>query len=352
MEQINKFESTHKAVLFEQEFMVDKMTPKQPVAFVARKSTGGRAPRKARKKQILKTMQGRIIGETEKKIFPPYPPSLLKAFQELITLCISGNADLLSQYLKEENNSDHVKCLLMSGAKDISTGYNAYEFASIQGHRKVLECLLEIEDKKGVLGRAAEFAIMMDHEDIIIGHGNGRYYLTTSSDNENKELYFALKYKSKKTLLSFQLNNIDVNGLDQTTGYSALHLFCREGEIGKVVWLMQTDIDVNICSQKEELTPLHLASENGHIEVVKSLLGYNANVFKQNKNGLDPLEYVKDHIEKSPHLKKELLANIMKIIDILTNRKKWEIENINSNYEAILESSSIMKQLGIDTSVR
>ena len=350
MEDINKFDSTHKAVLYEQMFMIERKSTR--FTGLARKSTGGSASSLARRREAPTTRQGRPIRDWEGKIYPPYPSTFYKTFQELVTFCIGGNSEQLSQYLKDENNSSIVKCLLMSGAYDVLTEYNAYEFAAIKGHQKILECLMRIEDANQVFGRALEFAIMMDHSLIVesFQDWHGERYFSERSSFEHKELYFALKYDSRKTIEMLQRKNVDVNKLDKEYGYSALHFFCRDGLVSKVKWLIENKADVNIAELGcTESTPLHIACKNGHFEVVQCLVENNANVFKQNKEGMDPIKLTKYHLERlsnpesdsESYTDNELITNGQRIIELLTNKRNCDLENINSDYQAILKSSSV-----------
>ena len=51
----------------------------------------------------------------------------------------------------------------------------------------------------------------------------------------------------------------------------------RNGHVEIVKLLLDKEADVNVAD-KEEWTPLHVASENGHVEVVKLLLDKEADV--------------------------------------------------------------------------
>ena len=62
-----------------------------------------------------------------------------------------------------------------------------------------------------------------------------------------------------------------------------------------------------IAANKDGRTPLHWASENGHLEVAKLLLANNANVDAADKDGRTPLHFAcqNGHLEVA----KLLLAN-------------------------------------------
>ena len=50
-------------------------------------------------------------------------------------------------------------------------------------------------------------------------------------------------------------------------------------------YLKSVGADINVKSNKYGNTPLHLASQNGHLEVVKYLKSVGADIHAKNNNG-------------------------------------------------------------------
>eukprot|EP00899_Mesostigma_viride_P003846 jgi/Mesvir1/13462/Mv16521-RA.1 len=71
-------------------------------------------------------------------------------------------------------------------------------------------------------------------------------------------------------------------------GKTPLHLASDEGMLDVVRYLIKSGADVNALD-KGETTPLHLASENGHFGVVQELLKSGAAVNAKDQHGLTPL---------------------------------------------------------------
>ena len=81
----------------------------------------------------------------------------------------------------------------------------------------------------------------------------------------------------------------DVNDeADSTMSMSPLHFASQGGHVEVVKTLLAAEAEVNKAN-KYGNTPLSMASRNGHLEVVQALLGADAEVNKANKYGNTPL---------------------------------------------------------------
>jgi ankyrin repeat protein len=70
---------------------------------------------------------------------------------------------------------------------------------------------------------------------------------------------------------------------------SPLYLACQEGHLQVVCTLLETGADVNLCN-KDGITPLSIACYEGHLGVVCKLVDYKADVNKTNHDGFSPLQ--------------------------------------------------------------
>ena len=86
--------------------------------------------------------------------------------------------------------------------------------------------------------------------------------------------------------------NVNVNLGDENDDWSraALHLASINGHLEIVKLLLESGANVHI-KDKGDQTALHLASRNGHLEIVKLLLESGANVNIKDKNGQTALHY-------------------------------------------------------------
>ena len=80
----------------------------------------------------------------------------------------------------------------------------------------------------------------------------------------------------------------DVHFRDFTDNATPLHLASKNGHVNVVRFLLEHDGDVKAENQDGE-TPLHLASQEGHLEVAAILIKHGAIVTAQNKYGSNPL---------------------------------------------------------------
>ena len=67
--------------------------------------------------------------------------------------------------------------------------------------------------------------------------------------------------------------------------WTTLHWTCQIGHYAITALLLDAGVDVNALTYEQE-TPLILASENGHLEVVKQLIGNNATIDHNDAEGL------------------------------------------------------------------
>ncbi|XP_075896522.1 ankyrin-3-like isoform X4 [Nelusetta ayraudi] len=87
--------------------------------------------------------------------------------------------------------------------------------------------------------------------------------------------------------LEFLKNGVDINICNQN-GLNALHLASKEGHVEVVAELIKHGADVDAATKKGN-TALHIASLAGQTDVVKELVTHNANVNSQSQNGFTPL---------------------------------------------------------------
>ncbi|KAK4743514.1 hypothetical protein SAY87_001515 [Trapa incisa] len=77
-------------------------------------------------------------------------------------------------------------------------------------------------------------------------------------------------------------------------GWTLLHIFARRGDLKQVKRLLDEGMDVNISAwgpKSKGVTPLHLAAEGGHLDVMDELLERGANIDARTKGacGWTPL---------------------------------------------------------------
>ena len=78
-----------------------------------------------------------------------------------------------------------------------------------------------------------------------------------------------------------------------TIGYTPLHSACEAGRFEAAECLIQAGADVNMKETEtgDELTPLILAVQEGHLNIVKLLLDNNADVNLSTKYGIYPIDF-------------------------------------------------------------
>jgi len=73
-----------------------------------------------------------------------------------------------------------------------------------------------------------------------------------------------------------------------------LHVASKDGHVEVVKSLFQAGGDVNEKDEEDGSTPLHLASKNGHVEVITALLAIGADKTIQNRYGKTAHSYARN----------------------------------------------------------
>jgi ankyrin repeat protein len=98
-------------------------------------------------------------------------------------------------------------------------------------------------------------------------------------------LYEAVKTRNKeKVEFALEQRPSDINQQSQTMKNTPLHIASSNGDIEIVKLLIENGADVN-KQNKDGTTALYIASQRGDIEIVKLLIQNGADVNKQNKDG-------------------------------------------------------------------
>lgn len=85
-----------------------------------------------------------------------------------------------------------------------------------------------------------------------------------------------------------EIVNQNVNAKTDKDGVTPLHIAAQEGHVDIVDYLLSNQADPNIKNKDGE-TPLHLAAQEGHDKIVRSLLSNQADQNIKNKDGETPL---------------------------------------------------------------
>ncbi|XP_058476382.1 ankyrin-3-like isoform X34 [Solea solea] len=88
--------------------------------------------------------------------------------------------------------------------------------------------------------------------------------------------------------LDYLKNGVDVNICNQN-GLNALHLASKEGHVEVVAELIKHGANVDATTKQKGNTALHIASLAGQTDVVKQLVTHGGNVNAQSQNGFTPL---------------------------------------------------------------
>ncbi len=92
------------------------------------------------------------------------------------------------------------------------------------------------------------------------------------------------------------LLGVDVDRINKSDGYAALHWAVERGLLNTVQFLLINGADVNLLTSNaigNDRTPLHIAAELGHADIVKLLLNKGADINKRTVHGESALHGVR-----------------------------------------------------------
>jgi ankyrin repeat protein len=105
------------------------------------------------------------------------------------------------------------------------------------------------------------------------------------------EIYYAAANGELGKVKALLKTNPDlISSKEDKFGYTPLHLATQEGHKDVVAYLLANKADVN-AREKDNQTPLHLAVVRDHKDVAELLLTNNADVNAKDKNGWTPLHW-------------------------------------------------------------
>uniref|UniRef100_A0AAU7YL55 AAA family ATPase n=1 Tax=Wolbachia endosymbiont of Oeneis ivallda TaxID=3171168 RepID=A0AAU7YL55_9RICK len=111
-----------------------------------------------------------------------------------------------------------------------------------------------------------------------------------NEDNIIQEIQEELKKQNQDLHEEWRKVKFDVNHLFSQE-LTLLHVAARDGFENVAKVLVAAGADVNKKDSRHEKIPLHLAAENGHVEVVESFLNKGISVNVMDKEGNTPLHY-------------------------------------------------------------
>lgn len=187
---------------------------------------------------------------------------------------------------------DRTKALLDSGVDREAAGINGsrpLHLAVLKGLDKIVELLLARgADKNAQAGDGLytplHFAVLRGHKEVVKLLLDSMADMETANEDGQTPLQLAAMYGHEE-IVSMLLNagaNMDVQDKEANC---PLHVAVWQGHVGVVRLLLRTHGNRN----SQRATPLHVAAENGGLQVINELLNAGADKEAQNRKGSTPL---------------------------------------------------------------
>ncbi|KAH0564763.1 hypothetical protein GP486_001846 [Trichoglossum hirsutum] len=188
-----------------------------------------------------------------------------------------------------------ITSILLRGGADIhmrtSSGRAALHAAAESGHPDYLHILFKLGADCNALTTAKE-------KPVSVAAANGYELLvqlflneeTLTNDPTNQvdwlataQLYNALERGGLSGFQELQGRNLALNGHDKN-GLTALHKACQNGTVEMVITLLRLGVEIDALDNRGQ-TALHLAAAGGHEEIVRFLVDNGAKLTAKTKGG-------------------------------------------------------------------
>lgn len=182
-----------------------------------------------------------------------------------------------------------------------------------------------------------DFEQMMGHLDVASKgkHEKLRSYLCKNIKTDLGETLLYLAAKQGKldgldNLLKDSLANIETAAND---GSTPLYIAAQNGHLEVVIALLQAGADINQPANDGK-TPLYIAAENGHLDMVQALLAAGADINQAANDGKTPLSIAKEnkHVYIAISIESYCSDSIDDLITALTEQPRSSIKNLRDNF--------------------
>ena len=211
-----------------------------------------------------------------------------------------NHSDLCTKMLKEQKFDDGSTPL--HEACDTNSKLNSLEISKIVEIYGKGEIPLEVlkNDKKQTPLHLSAKCGRLEHAKALLRVKRNEILLNSEDDRGNRAVHTAAEY-SKEEVFEFLLDKTNYKHLN-SFGRSLLHVIAEFGS-EKCFDILVKHVEKRISGDKllkneinidskdyQENTPLHLATQNGHQEIVRKLLKLEANVLETNEKGENAFE--------------------------------------------------------------
>ncbi|KAJ5758931.1 hypothetical protein N7520_006087 [Penicillium odoratum] len=244
----------------------------------------------------------------------------------LVAACGTGNVDIVQKLL--DNGADHT-------ITD-DDGQTPLGTSSAIGHYEVTKLLLisgaNIESANARLVTPLYCASFKGHLPVVkllLDHGAN---IEAHDINDWTPLHSAVAEGHIDTVKLLLDKGADVS-FPNISGIVPLYTAARKGMIAMTRLLCEHGADINVSTQSHQWTPLNAASDLGHVDVVKFLIGNGADMTIRTDHGWTPLHSAAD----SGHLE---------VVRILYENGA-DIETLNENSMTPLYSAALQNHLKV-----
>ena len=295
-------------------------------------------------------------------------------FQNMVRWCINGKVFQLNAYLLD---FDECKNLMKHDYEctDEQTGYSIIEIASLSGHVEIMNLLLAIltdEDYFFKLGKCLDYAIANENSEMI------ECILIMSSPRDNSYprygnfIHFygfslninCIKKSIIQVLCKYANKNIfytDEKDIENRNPKTALQAAAELGKLELVKVFLENKVDPNAQYRKiiddttnkffcywegcdnYRKTALHMAAENGHLEIVKELVKHNADIFALESTGKTPMELAKEN--SLPCVSDKIKEDLENVAIFLSIEMTKILQEIDVDYKAHLKDPKDRKYI-------
>ncbi|CAK8690765.1 unnamed protein product [Clavelina lepadiformis] len=190
---------------------------------------------------------------------------------------LTSNATAL-HLAASKGHAQAVRELILNGASLIdedSEGMNALHLSAKNGHTNIIEVVIQ---NKGAIQSVNGISLNDLLKKVSSKTGFNVLHVATQSGNEDfaREMLRRIVATEPSQLPGIKIDAAKDTLLDHC--FTPLHLASQSGHVNLVRMILnQPGVSVEACTKKQRLTPLHLAAKSGYVAVVGLLLSKSIN---------------------------------------------------------------------------
>ncbi|XP_011695991.1 PREDICTED: ankyrin-3-like [Wasmannia auropunctata] len=218
--------------------------------------------------------------------------------QKLLGLAARKEWAVVDQLLKSleetvQSTGEDGFIVSLAGVLDTTTGMTPLMYAVEDNRSELLDRMIELGSDVNARNNANMVRKLLTHipKNVKSDSPIGGFLVGELGVESGMTSLHLAAYSGNEKVIQFLLNStgVQVDAATKENGWNPLHLACFGGHITVVGLLLSRSAELLHSSDRYGKTGLHIAATHGHYQMVKALLGQQAEINATDKNGWTPL---------------------------------------------------------------